>query len=112
MIEAKRVGDRRIDVMVKIADGFHLYDADIDPRHGLTATRLHVQNNSTTSIEYPPAKQLNLPYGPPVAGYTNRLEIIVRFSENLPEKPVSMSLSYQACDDRMCLRPSVVRVEA
>lgn len=111
-IEAARTGPRRIDVVVKIPPGFHIYHFDLDPRHGLTATRLHLQGgalDSQISIEYPSAKLLELPYGPQVAGYTDRIEIIVRSSEILPEKPIDLSLSYQLCDDRTCQRPSVAR---
>ncbi|HQY89498.1 MAG TPA: protein-disulfide reductase DsbD family protein, partial [Tepidisphaeraceae bacterium] len=112
-VEAHRTGKRRIDVIVKIARGFHIYDSDVDPRHGLTATRLYVRTDSSdppASIEYPPAKLLELPYGPAVAGYMGRVEIVVRFAADLRERPINLSLSYQVCDDTACLRPSVARV--
>ncbi len=112
---ATRVNDHRIDVVAKIAAGYHLYDTTTDPRLGLIATRLRVGGgwaDRVDFIDYPPGRVLNLSYGPPVSGYTGSIEISVRFTRPLPGSPIDLSLSYQACGDVACLRPGVARVRA
>lgn len=111
-VRGSRVGRRRIDLVVDIAAGFHLYDTNLDATLGLSPTRVVAGADSPKidSIDYPPAKLLELAYGPRVAGYTGRIEIAVRFHDDLPPGPVELVLMFQACDERACLKPARVRV--
>jgi uncharacterized protein len=112
---ADRVGTRRIRMTLRIARGYHLYDTNVDERLGLTPTRARVAlecSDAVESIEYPPSKLLELPYGPAVRGYEGAIEVNIRFRRALPAHKVEVSVSYQACDDKACLMPAVVRCEA
>jgi hypothetical protein len=114
-MHATRVGDRRIEVSVVIDPRYHLHDTNVDPQLGLHATRLRVagqQAELVDFIDYPPAKLLSLPYGPPVAAYSGNVHLTVTFTGPMPEEPIELSLSYQACDEAMCLRPAVVTTQA
>jgi uncharacterized protein len=112
-LSASRVGDKRIEVHVVIDPKYHLYDTNIDPKLGLHATRLRVEGEASTLvdfIDYPPGHLLQLPYGPPVSAYSGNLVLAVTFKHPLPSSPVTLSLSYQACDDAKCLLPAVASV--
>jgi uncharacterized protein YyaL (SSP411 family) len=114
-LRAVRIGDQKLELNVDIKDGFHLYDTSVDPALGLHATRLSVGphlSELVDFIDYPASHRLELPYGPSVSGYTGSICISIRFSVPLPAEPVSLSLSFQACDDRACLRPTVLSASA
>lgn len=113
---ARRDGDRRVVVRAIIAPGFHLFDTNVDPSLGLHATRLRVvgaRADDVSFIDYPPGKQLNLPFGPSLTGYEMDVEIVVAFKRPLdPGEAVPLTLSFQACDHRVCLRPVVKELTA
>ncbi len=114
-LRAARIGDRKLELTVDIKPGFHLYDTSIDPALGLHATRLSVSPNVTELVDfvdYPGAQRLDLQYGPSVSGYTGSICISVMFSKPIPADPVTLWLSFQACDDRACLRPTVLSAQA
>jgi uncharacterized protein YyaL (SSP411 family) len=113
-LQARRTSKRRVDVTAHIKPGHHLYDTAIDSTLGLVPTRLRFAPGvqaMVESIDYPPAKRLELAHGPSVAGYTDSITLVVRFRGELPESKIELSLAYQACDDLACLIPSVARVE-
>ena len=108
---AVRSGERRIEVDLTIDPRYHLHDTNVDPSLGLHATRLRVGGRHAELvdfIDYPPAKLLELPYGPPVAAYTGNVKISVTFAEPAPTEPIELSLSFQACDAAACLRPAIL----
>ena len=110
-IHARRVGEQKVELMVEIREGFHIYDTSMDPSLGLHATRVSVSpglSDSLDFVDYPGAQRLELPYGPAVSGFTGSMCIRIRFSKPLPAEPVTLSLSFQACDDRACLRPTML----
>ena len=111
-LSVERAGDRQVRARVTIAPGYHLFDTDVDPKLGLHATRLRVGGaiaDDVDFIDYPPAAMLALPWGPPIAGYEHAIEMLVTFKRPIAaDEPVALSLSFQACDDRACLRPSIV----
>ena len=111
-LAARRDGDRRIVARVIIAPGYHLFDTNVDEKLGLHATRLRIvgaRADDVAFIDYPPARILKLPFGPQVAGYETDIEIAVAFKRPLGAgEPVPITLSFQACDDRACLRPTVL----
>jgi uncharacterized protein len=114
-MQAHRASDRRIDVDVTIDPRYHLHDTNIDPKLGLHATRLRVDGahaELVDFIDYPPTRLLTLPYGPPVAAYRGNVRMSVTFAGPMPAEPVSLSLSFQACDDSACLRPAIVSAMA
>ena len=114
-MQAHRSGDRRIEVDVIIDPRYHLHDTNIDPKLGLHATRLRVDGEHADLvdfIDYPPTQVLTLPYGPPVAAYSGNVRMSVTFTGPMPDEPVSLSLSFQACDDTACLRPAIVSATA
>lgn len=114
-LRAVRVSDQKIELHVQIKPGYHLYDTSLNPALGLHATRASVPPSLTEAvdfIDYPGAQRLDLPYGPPVTGYLGSICISIRFSKPLPAEPVPVSLSFQACDDRACLRPTVLSASA
>ncbi len=114
-LRAERVSDRKIELNIDIKDGYHLYDTSLDPALGLHATRLSLSPAVTRLvdfIDYPGAERLDLPYGPTLSGYTGSICIAITFSSPIPADRVSLSLSFQACDDRACLRPTVLTATA
>ncbi|MFT3786951.1 MAG: DUF255 domain-containing protein [Tepidisphaeraceae bacterium] len=113
-LSCRRIGKRRVDICVEISPGYHLYDTNTDVALGLTPTRLRVAAEWAERVEfidYPPARELHLAFGPPVRGYDGSIDIAVRFSEDLPDGKIDLSLSFQACNDNACLLPSVARCE-
>ena len=111
-LAARRDGDRRIVARAIITPGYHLFDTHVDEKLGLHATRLRIvgaRADDVAFIDYPPARILNLPFGPALAGYEIDMEITVAFKRPLPPgEAVPLTLSFQACDDRACLRPTVL----
>ncbi len=115
VVRATRVNRRRVEVSVHIGAGLHVYDTHTDSSLGLTPTRLRVAPRWAAlldAIEYPPARALELPYGPTVRGYEGSIEIVAIFREDLPEQSIEMSIAFQACDTTSCRRPGVVRFHA
>ena len=115
-LSAERVGERQVRARVTISPGYHLFDTDVNPQLGLHATRLRVggaRADDVEFIDYSPGKPLNLPFGPSISGYEHAVEISVTFQTPLAASDrVELSLSFQACDDRACLRPSIVEAIA
>ena len=106
-ISADRTDPNRLLVRVEIANGFHINAHQ--PSAGLLATQLTVMGDAASQvrqIDYPPGEQRSFEFAPePVAVYENTITIAVIFNQPQSDRPITLSLRYQACDDRACLPP-------
>lgn len=101
------VGPTRLLLHVDILKGFHINAHE--PSAGLQATHLAVMGESAgqvSQIEYPPGVQRAFEFVPdPISVYEGSITIAIDFNKPQTGRSVSMSLQYQACDDRACLPP-------
>ncbi len=98
---------RTLRVHLAIGDGFHINGHE--PSAGLSATRLSVAGDDGATVDYPAAVEARFAFADePIQVYAGDVTITVRCSTDRP--PVRLTLAYQACDDRVCLRPVVREV--
>jgi uncharacterized protein YyaL (SSP411 family) len=97
----------RLLVRMEIASGYHVNAHE--PSAGLLATELTVMEEAShqvRQIEYPPGVRRTFEFSSdPIDVYENSITLAVDFNQPQTGRPVSLSLRYQACDERACLPP-------
>jgi uncharacterized protein YyaL (SSP411 family) len=107
-LRADWVSSTQLNLHVAVLSGFHINSHDVGGK-GLTATELTVraagEQGSVPAVEYPPGELRGFAFADaPLRVYAGEVTIAVRFNE-APAGPITLSLRYQACDDRACFPP-------
>ena len=95
-----------LQVHVQVLQGFHIH-AETAAKD-FVATRLEARPaRGSARIEYPPAKRQRFAFSEDELDvYEGRVTFVVRFDETqVGADPVTILLTYQACDDSACLPP-------
>jgi hypothetical protein len=100
-------GERReLEVTLRIDPGWHV-NGHQPLRESLTPTRIAGDHGGAVDVTYPPAREVVLGFaGGPVAVYEGTVTLGARVAG--PHAAVTLSL--QACNDRLCLLPETVRL--
>jgi thiol:disulfide interchange protein DsbD len=108
---AADAGDYRVTARVRIAPGFHI-NAHEPGADYLVPTDLTLSGEGLDFAppDYPPPEVRELAFAPgeKLRVYSESLTIVARASGSAA-RPVHAELRYQACDDRHCLPPTVVK---
>jgi uncharacterized protein len=102
-----RAGEKtELDVTIQIDPGWHV-NGHHPLQDSLIPTRIEGDFGAAVEVTYPPAKDVVLGFaGGPVAVYEGAVTLGVR----LAAVHASVTLSLQACSDRLCLLPETVRL--
>jgi DsbC/DsbD-like thiol-disulfide interchange protein len=104
----------RLEVRLKIAEGFHLNAHDAG--EGLIPTTLSVARphvERVRSIEYPAGEERRLASGDrPLGVYEGEVTISVQFDAPVEpdDEPIKLLLHYQPCTTDACLEPTTARL--
>ena len=112
--EAVRAGAiAELTLILTIRDGWHLY-AHPSGSDAAAATTIRLRGDGVAleSVDYPRglAKELAANAGQSVRVYEGRIEIPLRIRADAGASSATVRVSYQACDDRRCLRPMTLDV--
>lgn len=107
-VEAAWMGPDELHVHLGILDAFHINASETT--EGLAPTRLTVSADvagDVAEIEYPPGEERAFAFQQaPIRVYDGAATIVVRFARPMTGQPlISMSLTYQACNDNACFPP-------
>ena len=108
-VDARWTGEREAELLVTIADGYHINGPDV--ASPLVPTRVQlVEPGHAAEVTLPPAASTRLPHSDePLDVYSGTVRIRVQF-EQRPSDGVTFAVRCQPCDDHSCLAP--VRIEA
>ncbi|MGB7156774.1 MAG: DUF255 domain-containing protein [Tepidisphaeraceae bacterium] len=101
-----------LNLHVDVLDGFHINAHEAG--RGLVATQLTISGGpEIAAIDYPPGEAQRFAFADePVHVYSGSVTIAVRFESQVQhDRPLQVSLTYQACDDSACLPPVTKRAE-
>ena len=105
-------GNQVIALALTIEKGWHIYanppgNDDLKP----VATTVTLQGGAKGEVVYPAGKQVIDPVVGNYRVYEGTEEIRVKLASE-PNGPVKIQASFQACNDKSCLQPSKVTLEA
>ena len=109
----KKVGGETIlTVQLAVEKGWHIYanppgNDDLKP----VATTVTLQGGAKGEVVYPAGKQVIDPVVGNYRVYEGTEEIRVKLASE-PNGPVKIQASFQACNEKSCLQPSKVTLEA
>jgi DsbC/DsbD-like thiol-disulfide interchange protein len=109
----KKVGGETIlTVQFAVEKGWHIYanppgNDDLKP----VATTVTLQGGTKGEVVYPAGKQVIDPVVGNYRVYEGTEEIRVKLASE-PSGPVKIQASFQACNEKSCLQPSKVTLEA
>jgi uncharacterized protein YyaL (SSP411 family) len=102
-----------IELRIDILDGFHINAHQASK--GLIPTTLKVAGvdaNEIERIDYPPGEQRRFAFADaPMRVYEDTATIAIHFKRPVTTSKLTLSLTYQACDDSTCLPPVTKRME-
>lgn len=97
-----------LDVALTIDAPWHV-NSDRPRQESLIATRVDGERGASVHVAYPPAKDVTLRFaGGPVSVYEGAVTLRVRIDG--ADAPATVTLSLQACSDRVCLLPETARL--
>jgi len=110
-IQAAWVEPTRLDVHVEVMEGFHV-NANVAAQ-GLIATSISAVGQEISDIAYPPTQQRKFSFADePLPVYDGSFTITLRFkAPPPPDQPLTLRLTYQACNDDSCLPPITKQFE-
>jgi DsbC/DsbD-like thiol-disulfide interchange protein len=99
-------------ISLAIEKGWHIYanppgNDDLKP----VATAVVLQGGAKGEVAYPAGKQVVDPVVGNYRVYENGEEIRVKLAE-APKGPLKVQVSFQACNEKSCLQPAKVMLEA
>jgi uncharacterized protein YyaL (SSP411 family) len=98
------------DVRIRIDPLWHI-NGHRPLQDGLTPTRVDGEGGAPVEVTYPAAKALTLRFANgPVAVYEGTVTLGVSIDRTEGTTGASLTLSLQACSDRLCLLPETVRL--
>lgn len=105
-----RVGEKtELDVTIRIDPPWHV-NGHRPLSDALIPTRIDGEGGATVDVRYPPAKEVVLGFaGGPVAVYEGTITLGVRI-DGASGTDAAVTLSLQACSDRVCLLPETARL--
>jgi hypothetical protein len=114
---------KRVQIDILVAKGFHI-QANPASREGLIPTEVQIEPSPLfqfSAFKYPKGNPLRLPQGVgeiltysgnfPVSFELSRQQAAVQPETPKEKKLVKGQVHYQACDDRVCMRPSSIPFE-
>jgi uncharacterized protein YyaL (SSP411 family) len=109
--EARWANPTELHVNLRIDPRFHINAHDLGGQAAsLIATRISIEN-AAAKIEYPPGETMKPAFADlEMRVYHDDVTIICRFEEP-PAANLSLSITYQACDDQACLPPITKRLD-
>lgn len=114
-ITARQETADRVSVSLSMLPGWHI-NADQPLQQGLIPTRLELTSESSgwclTQVDYPEAEVRQLGFqAEPLALYEGNIQIMARIQpSDRPHRFLPLSLNLQACSDRVCLPPELLRL--
>ena len=101
-----------VDVVATLKNGYHV-NSNVAPTYPLKITLANNPAAQLQNVVYPPPKSHNLA-GETLSVFDGefRLKLTFRVAPNAPigRTMLTSKVSYQACDDRMCLRPDSIQL--
>ncbi|HYO08696.1 MAG TPA: protein-disulfide reductase DsbD domain-containing protein, partial [Tepidisphaeraceae bacterium] len=112
-VRAAWAAPQQLNVHVDVLDAFHINAHQAS--HGLVPTALRltgVEPADIAGIDYPPGEERRFAFAEePIRIYHGAITIAVRFARATSDRPLSLRLTYQACDENACLPPITKQVE-
>ena len=113
--EARWVDERRLEVGLRIAEGWHVNAHEPLSEDLLPTVLSSTDEAETLEVAYPPAEEVRLSFQEDVlAVYQGTVRLIAHLENNQEEvsgRRPPLLLRFQACDDRVCLRPEEMKLE-
>ena len=107
MISSNQSAELR--VAVRIDDGYHI-NANPASDPYLIPTQLMLAGQKDIQVDYPPAKTFKAPFAPQgIAVYTGHVELRAQLPAT-GRKPTEAELRVQACNEKYCLAPTLLKV--
>ena len=105
-LQVSRAGPSEIEVIATVPPAYHL-NAD-------RSTRVFVEGgmqDALTETVFPEPERYEPVPGEAIDVYRGDVRILLRFREQLPQRPIEVSLAYQACSGTACLAATVARTQ-
>jgi uncharacterized protein YyaL (SSP411 family) len=100
-----------LKVTIEIDKGYHL-NANPASSPNLVPTQLSVYGYPDLKVQYPTSHLFKAPFAVQGIGvYTGQVQLQTRLN-HLPKKPIKVSLQVQACNDKYCLMPATIILNA
>jgi thiol:disulfide interchange protein DsbD len=115
--KAAKAGDRfSVRLVAQIQDGWHLYSMK-EVADGPVATRIWLAEGQPVQLagaiqSAPPEMVQDPSFGVEVEQYQGQAEFTLPLRATGPAQKLAVNVSYQSCNNRLCLPPKTVKVEA
>lgn len=115
--KAAKAGDRfSVKLVAHIEDGWHLYSMK-EVADGPVATRIWLPEGQAVQLSGPvkgaPAEVVqDASFGVEVEQYQGQAEFTLPLRATGAAEKLAVNVSYQSCNNRLCLPPKTVKVEA
>lgn len=115
--KAAKAGDRfSVKLVAHIEDGWHLYSMK-EVADGPVATRIWLPEGQPVQLSGPvkgaPAEVVqDASFGVEVEQYQGQAEFTLPLRATGAAEKLAVNVSYQSCNNRLCLPPKTVKVEA
>ena len=100
-------------VRLKIMKGFHINANQTTGDVPLIPTRISAETIDGAEVDYPPGEEQRFAFAEaPILVYSGAVTLALKFdSPPARGRPLRLTLSYQACDERSCLPPATQQIE-
>lgn len=118
--QLQRINDNEYNAILyaTIDDGWHLYSKDTPEDTGIIPTVIKVSSSDATNVGAfkeigKKVSEFSEVFGGKIVYYSNKAQLVQRIKLKDPAKgaKVNMEVTFQTCNDRICLAPSTLEFE-